>query len=356
MADTDPAFETEKVDTVSGDTPGPSRWRGRLVMYGLPLLLLIGVGLYWQSLQGKVTTDNAYLRQDKVAVGAEVSGPIAQTMVKSGQDVTVGQVLFRIDSRPYEIQLAQANAAIASAQANVTALANSSDYAGVDISAAQEEIAFAQATLARQQALWKRGFTTKADYDAADHAVKQAREKLRQAQADQKAARAKLATGAAVPGLNPQVAAAMAQREAALLNLARTTVRAPKSGRIAQADRLQNGQQVITGLPVLTIVGNRQSYVEANFKETELADMQVGQPAKITFDAYPELELKGHVAYLGAGTGSEFSVIPAQNATGNWVKVTQRIPVRITIDQKSPRPLITGMSTHVTVYTDERKR
>lgn len=358
MADADPAFETDTVDseTVPGAAPRARRWRGRLIMYGLPLLLLIGVAYYWQSLQGKVSTDNAYLRQDKVSVGAEVSGPIAQTMVKSGQDVTEGQILFRIDPKPYEIQLAQANAAIASAQANVTALANSSDYTGVDISAAREDIAFAQATLARQRALWQRGFTTKADYDAAEHAVKQAREDLRQAQADQQAARAKLATGAAVPGQNPQIAAAMAQREAALLNLSRTTVRAPKSGRVAQADRLQNGQQVITGLPVLTIVANRQSYVEANFKETELADMQVGQPAKITFDAYPDLELKGHVAYLGAGTGSEFSVIPAQNATGNWVKVTQRVPVRIAIDEKSPRQLIAGMSTHVTVYTDGRKR
>jgi membrane fusion protein (multidrug efflux system) len=84
--------------------------------------------------------------------------------------------------------------------------------------------------------------------------------------------------------------------------------------------------------------------------------MKVGQPAKITFDAFPDLELKGHVAYLGAGTGSEFAVIPAQNATGNWVKVTQRVPVRITIDERSPRPLIAGLSTHVTVYTDGRKR
>jgi len=121
-------------------------------------------------------------------------------------------------------------------------------------------------------------------------------------------------------------------------------------------ERLQVGQQAITGLPVLTIVGNRESYVEANFKETDLADMQVGAPAKVKFDAYPDLELKGHVAFIGAGTGSEFSVIPAQNATGNWVKVTQRVPVRIFIDEQSSRPLIAGLSTHVTVYTDGRKR
>lgn len=354
MADADPAFETDQ--TSPAKQPRARRWRGRVLMYGLPLLVVLGGGYYWQSLQGKVSTDNAYLRQEKVSVGAEVTGPITQVLVKSGQDVSRGQVLFRIDPRPYELQVQQANAAIASAQANVTALSNSSDYTGVDISGAREDIAFAQAKLARQQALWRRGFTTKADYEAAQHAVTQAREALRQAQADQQEARARLATGAAVPGQNPQIAAALAQRDAALLNLGRTTVRAPVAGRVAQADRLQTGQQAITGLPVLTIVANKQSYVEANFKETELADMKVGQPAKITFDAYPDLELDGHVAFLGAGTGSEFSVIPAQNATGNWVKVTQRVPVRITIDEASPRQLIAGLSTHVTVYTDGRSR
>jgi len=356
VADADPGFDAEGDVAQARSGTFARRWRGLLIMYGLPLLVLLGGGYYWYSLQGKVTTDNAYLRQDKVSVGAEVTGPIVEVMVKSGQDVSQGQVLFRVDPRPYELQVAQANAAIASAQANVTALANSSDYNGVEIAAAREEIAFAQATLARQEALWRRGFTTKADFEAAQHAVTQARESLRQAEADQQEARARLATGAAVPGLNPQIAAAMAQREAALLNLSRTTVRAPKAGRVAQAERLQVGQQAITGLPVLTIVGNRESYVEANFKETDLADMKVGAPAKIKFDAYPDLELKGHVGFIGAGTGSEFSVIPAQNATGNWVKVTQRVPVRIFIDEPSSRPLIAGLSTHVTVYTDGRKR
>ena len=122
-----------------------------------------------------------------------------------------------------------------------------------------------------------------------------------------------------------------------------------------RSDRLLTGQQLVSGLPVVTIVANAQSYVEANFKETELADMQIGQSARIEFDAYPDLELKGHVASIGAGTGSEFSVLPAQNATGNWVKVTQRVPVRIAIDQASPRQLIAGISSHVTVFTDGRK-
>ena len=125
---------------------------------------------------------------------------------------------------------------------------------------------------------------------------------------------------------------------------------------MAQADRLQRGQQIIQGVPIVTLVSTSSTYVEANFKETDLAEMAVGQPAEVTFDAYPDLVLKGRVASIGAGTGSEFSVLPAQNATGNWVKVTQRVPVRIAIEGKPPRQMIAGLSTDVTVYTDGRKR
>src|SRR5690606_29003207 len=141
-----------------------------------------------------------------------------------------------------------------------------------------------------------RGFTTKADYDAARHAIDQARADLRAAEADKREANAKLATGAAVPGENPQIAAARAQRATSALNLQRTTVRAPSAGRIAEADRLNVGQQIIPDLPVLTLVATGSSYVEANFKETDLDHMQVGQRAEIRFDAYPDLVLKAHVS------------------------------------------------------------
>ena len=201
--------------------------------------------------------------------------------------------------------------------------------------------------------MWKRGFTTKADLDAARHAVAQARDELAGAQARAQEARAKLANGAALPGENARVAAARATREQAELDMRRTEVRAPIAGRIAQSERLQPGQMAIPSMPMVTIVSERSSYVEANFKETQLADMRPGQRAEIEFDAYPGLALKGHVSSIGTGTGSEFSVLPAQNATGNWVKVTQRVPVRITIDEKSPRQLIAGLSVEVTVFTDD---
>ena len=338
-------------------TAAPARrLSGRIaLMVSLPLALLIGGALYWWTLQGKVSTDNAYVQQDKVSVGAEVGGRIVEVVAKEGETVSAGDVLFRIDPEPYRLQIAQADAAIATAQANVTALAGSADLSGADISAAREDIAFNQAALSRQQALWNRGFTTKADLEAAQHAVAEGRERLRAAEARQAEARAKLSTGAQVPGENPQVAAGRAQRAVAELALSRTEVRAPVAGRIAQADRLQVGQNAVQGLPVLTLVSTGSTYVEANFKETDLAEMAVGQPAEVRFDAYPDLVLKGRVASIGAGTGSEFSVLPAQNATGNWVKVTQRVPVRIAIEGKPTRQMIAGLSTHVTVFTDGRR-
>lgn len=359
MAEADPAIAADTASATPVESfpekPG-RRWGRTVLMLAVPLALLAGGTVYWLGLAGKVSTDNAYVKQDKVSVTAQVGGEIADALVKEGDEVSQGQLLFRIDPEPFKLAIAQSDAAIAAAQANVVALSNSADLSGAESSAAREDIGFAQADFARKDALYKRGFLTKADHDKAEHAVNQAREELRMAQAKQAAARARLATGAAVPGVNPQVAQAQATKSLAALNLRRTEVRAPMAGRVAEADRLQVGNQIVQGLPVLTLVGDGSSYVEANFKETDLADMRIGQRAEIEFAAYPGVTLTGHVASIGAGTGSEFSVLPAQNATGNWVKVTQRVPVRIAIDGKSPRTLIAGLSSHVTVFTDSKAR
>ncbi len=325
------------------------RWGRWIVMAIVPLALIALGGYLWLTSGQSVSTDNAYVQQDRVSVAAEVGGRIIEVNVGANDLVKEGDILFRIDPAPFEIALAQANAAIAGAEVQVQALRTTAAGTSVDISAAREDIAFAQATFERQQALMQRGFTTKADFDAAQHAVEQAREKLRQAQADAAEAHSFAANARSMPGENPAIAAAKVQWEQAQLNLSRTIVRAPSSGRVAQADRLQIGQMMVSGLPALTIVSDRKTWVEANFKETDLAKMQVGQRAELRFDAYPDIRLKGHVESIGAGTGSEFSVLPAQNATGNWVKVTQRVPVRIAIDDASPRPLIAGLSSEVTV-------
>lgn len=352
MAEADPIMPAA---AAVADQPHKRKWQRLVLMWAVPVLVLLGGLAYWYSLQGKVSTDNAYVKLDKVAVSAEIGGKIVAVAVREDQAVKAGDLLFRIDPEPYVLQMRQADAAIAAAQANLAALANASALSGADLTAARENIAFARSNLDRQQALWERGFTTKAALDAAQHQVASAEAQLDQALAKQREAAAKLTTGAQVPGINPQIAAGQAQRALAELNLRRTEVRAPIAGIVAQADRLLVGQEALAGLPVLTIVSTQGSYVEANFKETDLAEMKIGQRAEVRFDAYPGIRLKGHVAAIGAGTGSEFSVLPAQNATGNWVKVTQRVPVRIALDEASPRRLIAGLSSRVTVYTDERR-
>lgn len=359
MAEADPARAPEAATATPLPSPEEAKarrpWLRWSIMLIVPLALALGGWLYWQSLAGKVSTDNAYIKQDMVSVSAEVGGPITEVLVKDGDEVQAGDLLFRIDPEPFRLQIAEANAAIAGAQVNVIALRNDADLTGTDIAAARSDVGFAQARFERVKALRDKGFSTKADYEAAEQAVIQARERVRRAEDRQREAKARLASGPAVPGVNPQVAAAEAQRANAQLSLRRTEVRAPSAGRIAQADRLQLGQQVVPNLPVLTLVRDGSTYVEANFKETDLDAMAVGQRAEIRFDAYPDLVLKGRVASIGAGTGAEFSVLPAQNATGNWVKVTQRVPVRIAIEGKSPRRLIAGLSTEVTVFTGEKQ-
>jgi membrane fusion protein (multidrug efflux system) len=357
MAEADPAIPNQTAaDPVAiAERPHKRNWQRLVLMWAVPVLVLLGGLAYWYSLQGKVSTDNAYVKIDKVSVSAEIGGKIVAVAVREDQQVKAGDLLFRIDPEPYSLQLRQADASIAAAQANVAALANASALSGADLTAARENIAFAKSTLTRQRALWERGFTTKAALDAAEHQVASAEAQLELALAKQREAGAKLATGEQVPGVNPQIAAGRAQRALAELNLRRTEVRAPIAGTVAQADRLLVGQEALAGLPVLTLVASEGSYVEANFKETDLADMKIGQRAEVRFDAYPGLKLKGHVAAIGAGTGSEFSVLPAQNATGNWVKVTQRVPVRIALDEASPRRLIAGLSSKVTVHTAERR-
>lgn len=349
----DSVSDTDNAETA---TTGEKNTRRTFVMLSFPVLLLAGGGLYWWSQQGKVSTDNAYVKLDKIAIAPEVAGPLTEVFVKENDEVASGQLLFRIDAEPYQVQHAQAQAALATAQADVIALENDASFSGADIATARQDIAIARTRMERQRALWDRGFTTKADYDEAQHTLAVSQESLRLAEAQQRAARAKLAIGSAVPGENPRIATARARLEEAALNLRRTQVHAPVAGRVGEADRLHPGQLMIAGMPVLTIVAAGSSYVEANFKETQLNHMKVGQPAKIKLDAYPDLKISGKVASIGSGTGSEFSVLPAQNATGNWVKVTQRVPVRITIEGKPPREMIAGLSADVTIYTDGRER
>lgn len=362
MADADPKISRTQVEPVSISSieevaapPQKTNSWGRIaLMLSVPLLLVALGGWFWLTSGRYVSTDNAYVQQDMASVSPEVTGRIISVNVKENQPVKAGDILFRIDPAPFQIALDQADAALATARVQVDTMSTDMGGAAADIESTNADIQLAQATYDRQAALMQRGFTTRASLDAAQHELSAARARLAKNQADAAHARNQLGSGTAASSAPAAIQAAMATRAKAALELARTVVRAPADGIVSQTGRLQVGNIMPTGVPVLSIVISKAAWVEANFKETDLNHMAVGQCAEVKLDAYPGLKVKGHVASIGAGTGSEFSVLPAQNASGNWVKVTQRVPVRVAIDGETQRPMIAGLSAGIRIDTKNR--
>jgi len=323
------------------------------LMLVVPILLFSAAGAYYYANLGVTSTDNAYIRQDKISISAEVGGIIVDVAVRENQRVEAGDLLFRIDPKPFELAVLEAKAAMASAVARYEQLQTSYSISHIDIESAQEEVAYFEREYQRQRDLDKTSVTSQSALRAAEHALSQARSRLASAKADAEEARVALSSGNSDSGEYPALQSAKVQLEKAQLNLSRTEVRSPVSGIISQMDRLQIGQLMMQSLPSVSIVNTDHSWVEANFKETDLNQLRVGQAAIMELDTYPDMKLRGKIESIGAGTGSEFSILPAQNANGNWVKVTQRVPVRISIESKPARPLIAGLSVDVRISTGE---
>ena len=332
-------------EDVSEKVAEPQRKRRFAMMLSVPLLIA-AAGLYFWLMSGAtVSTDNAYVKQDVTAISTQVNGPVSAVYVRENQHVNRGDILYKIDPAPFEAALHAAQAQLAAARLQTNQLEVQAAGTTADIRGAEANLAIKRRAYERQAALMKDGFTTKAAYDDALNDMTEAQTDLENARAKSNNASAAISPS----GNQPQIAAALAAVEKARLDLQHTVVRAPASGTVAQSDKLLVGQAALVGVSMLSIVGDQQAWVEANFKEGDLARMTRGQSAEVEFDAYPDLKIRGYVASIGSGTGSEFSVLPAQNANGNWVKVTQRVPVRIAFDKTPPREMIAGLSSTVTV-------
>lgn len=331
--------------------PSPPKWRRPALMLAVPVLLALGGLGFWLMSGDSVSTDNAYVQQDKVSISSDVTGRVIAVGPAESQPVKRGDILVKLAPRPFEIALAEAEARVAAARLQAAGLQSGTIGKTADVAGKRDALAFARQELERQQKLFAQGFTTRARVQATEYATANAEAELASALADEASARA--AANGAGTGTHPLVLAAMAARDKAAFELSRTTIRAPADGIASQTSKVLPGQVLVSGIPTMSLVLSDRRWIEANFKETDLEHMRVGQPATIKLDAYPGTPITGRVESIGAGTGSEFSVLPAQNATGNWVKVVQRVPVRIALPSETKVPLIAGLSATVTVDTSK---
>jgi membrane fusion protein (multidrug efflux system) len=353
----------------TGAAPGPNaaRARRRRLLAILAVVVVIGAvlyGVYAVLFTGKtVSTDNAYVGADMAQVTPLIAGPVSQVLVRETEQVKAGQPLVVLDDADARIAVEQAQAALGQAERKVqgygasdTALAGQLAARDADIARAHSDLDRAKTDLDRRQALSASGAVSGDELTNAKNKYTEAQAELAQAQASRAAAAgSREANRVLIAGVsleqNPEVAAARARLDAAQLMLARTVLKAPTGG-IVSKKQVEVGQQVAIGAPLMAIVPATEAYVDANFKEVQLDKVRPGQPVTLTSDLYgSKVKFHGRVRGLSGGTGSAFSLIPAQNASGNWIKVVQRLPVRIDLDPKelAQHPLRVGLSMKASI-------
>ena len=325
------------------------RLRWPLIVGG-PLLILAVVAYFMITGGRTQSTDNAYVQIAKVPVAPSIGGRVTDIYVHENQIVRRGQVLFRIDPRDFVANEQAAQAQVADAEQRQRALIAAYAQQQASIKAAQESVVYTTREAARQRQLVGVGVSSQAQLDQADHAAQQARDQLTLARQQAAQALANLGGNPNQPvGASPSVMQAEANLERARLNISYATVVAPSDGVVTRVEQLPPGTYLNASQTAFWLLSG-EPWIEANFKEDQLAHMRVGQPVTIKVDAYPQADLRGHVASFSPGTGQAFSALPAQNATGNWVKVVQRLPVRIDFDKPPPGMAArAGLSAKVTV-------
>jgi len=338
----------------TGRFAGFDRKRLRMILLvGLPVLAVL-IGAVFYLMGGRyISTDNAYVGAQKVLITPEVSGRIIHVAVVEGQHVKPGDELFTLDPEPYRLALETAQAKAAAARADYdkakTNLASLSKL--VDLSAKNVELK--QRDLDRKTTLVKSQAGSQADVDTAAAAMVTAQLESQFTMQQRDTTLSSLLGNPDLPLAQfPEYAQAKAALDQAERDSNHTNIRAPISGTATQVDNIQLGRFVAAGTPVLSVIDDQAPWVDANPKETDITYLRVGQPATLDIDSFPDHTFKGHVVAVSPGTGSQFSILPPQNATGNWVKVVQRVPLRIVFDKDEDTHLLrSGMSVVVDIDT-----
>ncbi len=325
------------------------------MILAFPILLLAGGAAEIMARQRYISTDDAFVRVAKDSINARVGGQVVEIAVRDNQRVRKGQLLFRIDPEPYRIAVAQAEARLSSARLEVQRLKATYRQQMAQLQSAMDSSDFDGREYDRKKALLASDFTSRSDYEQAETNYKVGQQKI--AAARHEAANTVAALNGdpdIVVDRHPTVREAKAELDRARLNLSYAAIFAPDDGIVTKVDTLQVGDFVNAGAIVFSMMSARRIWVEANFRETGLTHMRAGQDAMIAIDAYPAHPFKAHIVSMSPGTGSEFAVLPPENATGNWVKVVQRLPVRLEFETIDPDwPLYSGIS--VTVRVDTRR-
>jgi len=337
---------------------GMRRYRRFLLLVVLPLAAVIAGLVFYLNGGRYVTTDDAYVGAQKVLITPDISGKIEKVVVKEGQQVKEGDVLFEIDPEPFQLAVAQAKATLDQAKTTYDNLVANVKIYGQMLDLAQQGIDLKQRDVDRKQALVKSNVGSQLDLDNSASGLVTAGAQAQFVKQQLSNAKAQLLGNPELPlDQFPPYAQAKAALGIAERNLDHTVMRAPMAGVATQVEQIQLGRFIAAGTPVFSIIDVAHPWVDANPKESDFTYVAVGQPVTLDVDAFPNHLFKGYVGSLSPGTGAQFAILPPQNATGNFVKVVQRVPLRIYFDQddKFVAKLKAGMSVYATIDTGHRR-
>ncbi|MCF8475830.1 MAG: HlyD family secretion protein [Pseudolabrys sp.] len=331
---------------------GRKRLRTILLIVLPAVAVLLGLGVYLAG--GRyVSTDNAYIGAQKVLITPDISGKVIRVAVREGQHVKAGDELLMLDAEPYQLALATAKAKLNTARSDYEKA--KSNLASLDllVDLAAKNVALKRRDVERKSKLVASQSGSQADVDGAMSTLVTAQLQAQYSKQQRDTTLSSLLGDANLPLAQfPEYAQAKAALDNAQRDLDHTVLRAPISGTATQVDNIQLGRFVAAGGPILSVIDDQAPWVEANPKETDITYLRIGQKATLDVDAFPDHTFNGTVVAVSPGTGSQFSILPAQNASGNWVKVVQRVPVRIAFDKGEDTQLLrSGMSVNVEIDT-----